>query len=242
MLKSLLFVLISLVSGAISGVVLAGMNLIVVEPFIDKAIGLETSKAVAAGENVDMSEQNSYRVWQKSGSFIAGSILGMAFGSLLGIVYVFGRSYLPFSGDIKRAVFLSLVICLALFVIPFLKYPGNPPAVGNPDTIYVRESLYLGFLAVSAVSALGLGVLFYRFRGVRHIRVIIPLVYAVIMSSAFALFPPNPDKITIPMDLVSSFRIASGLTMVGFWTVLGVVFGLLWHRFRPHDLSRKTAI
>jgi predicted cobalt transporter CbtA len=41
---------------------------------------------------------------------------------------------------------------------------------------------------------------------------------------------------------VSSFRIASGLTMVGFWTVLGVVFGLLWHRFRPHDLSRKTAI
>jgi predicted cobalt transporter CbtA len=68
------------------------------------------------------------------------------------------------------------------------------------------------------------------------------LVYAVIMSSAFALFPPNPDKITIPMDLVSSFRIASGLTMVGFWTVLGVVFGLLWYRFRPHDLSRKTAI
>ena len=166
MMKSLLFVLISLVSGAISGVVLAGMNLIVVEPFIDKAIGLETSKAVAAGESVDTNEQNSYRVWQKSGSFIAGSVLGMAFGSLLGIVYVFGRGYLPFSGDIKRAVFLSLVICLALFVIPFLKYPGNPPAVGNPDTIYLRESLYLGFLAVSAVSALGLGVLFYRFRGV----------------------------------------------------------------------------
>ena len=158
---------------------------------------------------------------------------------LLGIVYVFGRSYLPFSGDIKRAVFLSLIICLALFVIPFLKYPGNPPAVGNPDTIYLRESLYLGFLAVSAVSALGLGVLFYRFRGVRHIRIIIPLVYAVIMSSAFALFPSNPDKITIPMDLVSSFRIASGLTMVGFWVVLGVVFGLLWYRFRPHEASEK---
>ena len=129
-----------------------------------------------------------------------------------------------------------------MFVIPFLKYPGNPPAVGNPDTIYLRESLYLGFLAVSAVYALGLGVLFYRFRGVRHIRIIIPLVYAVIMSSAFALFPPNPDKITIPMDLVSSFRIASGLTMVGFWVVLGVAFGLLWQRFRPHEISRKTAV
>jgi len=241
-MKSLLFVFISIVSGAIAGLILAGMNLVVVEPFIDKAVSLETSKAVAAGEKVDISEQNSYRIWQKSGSFIAGSILGMAFGSLLGIVYAFIRSYLPFSGDIKRAVFLSLVICLVLFVVPSLKYPGNPPAVGNPDTIYVRESLYLGFLAVSAVSALGLGILFYRFRDVRHIRIVIPLVYAVIMSSAFVLFPPNPDKVSIPMDLVGSFRIASGLTMVGFWAVLGVIFGSLWNRFRPHQLSRQTEI
>ena len=240
-MKSLLFVFISLVSGAISGLVLAGMNLVVVEPFIDKAIGLETSKAVAAGENMDINEQNSYRLWQKSGSFIAGSLLGMSFGSLLGIVYAFSRRYLPFSGDIKRAVFLSLVICLVLFVIPFLKYPGNPPAVGNPDTIYLRESMYIGFLAVSAVSALSLGILFYKFRDARHILIIIPLVYAVIISSAFALFPSNPDKISIPMDLVSSFRIASGLTMVGFWVVLGVVFGVFWHRFKPHELSRQTA-
>lgn len=241
-MKSLIFVIVSLVSGAISGLIFSGMNLVVVEPFIDKAIGLETSKAVAAGENVDINEQDSYRTWQKSGSFIAGSILGMAFGSLLGIVYAFIRRHLPFSGDIKRAVFLSLVICLVLFVIPSLKYPGNPPAVGNPDTIYLRESLYLGFLAVSAVSALGLGILFYRFRDVQHILIIIPLVYAVIMSSAFVLFPPNPDKISIPMDLVSSFRIASGLTMVGFWAVLGVIFGLLWYRLKPHELSTKTAI
>ena len=75
-MKSLIFVIVSLVSGVISGLIFAGMNFVVVEPFIDKAIGLETSKAVAAGENVDINEQNSYRIWQKSGSFIAGSILG----------------------------------------------------------------------------------------------------------------------------------------------------------------------
>jgi predicted cobalt transporter CbtA len=44
------------------------------------------------------------------------------------------------------------------------------------------------------------------------------------------------------MDLVDSFRIASGLTMVGFWAVLGVIFGSLWNRFRPHQLSRRTEI
>ena len=65
-MKSITFIFISLVSGAISGLILAGMNLIVVEPFIDKAIGFETAKHVAAGEHIDMNEQNSYRFWQKS--------------------------------------------------------------------------------------------------------------------------------------------------------------------------------
>ncbi len=242
LMKSLTFVLTSIVSGAIAGVILAAMNLVVVEPFIDKAIGIETANVIASGETVDMDGQDSFRVWQKAGSVIAGSILGMAFGSLLGIVYAFSRKALPFSGDRKRAVFLSLVMCLVLFVVPFLKYPGNPPAVGDPETIWIRESLFLGFLGISAISALCLGILFHRLRQISHIPLIIPVVYAVIMSSAFVLFPPNPDEISIPMDLVNSFRIASGLTMVGFWIVLGTIFGTLWSKYRPHDSSKITAI
>ncbi len=126
----------------------------VVEPFVDKAIGLETAKAIDLGENVSTDEQNLYRIWQKPGSFVGGSVLGMAFGTLLGIVYMFCRKAIPFSSDRKRAVFLSLAMCLVLFVVPFVKYPGNPPAVGNPDTIWLRESMYIGFLSVSALSAL----------------------------------------------------------------------------------------
>ena len=57
-MKSLTFILISIISGAISGVILSGMNLIIVEPFIDKAIGFETAKIITSGENVDMNEQN----------------------------------------------------------------------------------------------------------------------------------------------------------------------------------------
>ena len=241
-MKSLTFVLISIVSGAIAGVILAGMNMIVVEPLIDKAIGIETANAIASGENLDMNEQGSFRVWQKAGSVVAGSILGMAFGSLLGIVYAFSHKTLPFSGDRKRAVFLSVVMCLVLFVVPFIKYPGNPPAVGDPETIWIRESLYLGFLVVSAISALCLGILFHRLRQISRISIVMPLIYAAIMSSAFVLFPPNPDKISIPMDLVNSFRIASGLTMVGFWIMLGAIFGLLWSKYGPNESSKITAI
>ena len=239
-MKSITFIFISLFSGAISGLILAGMNLIVVEPFIDKAIGFETARHVAAGEHIDTNEQNSYRFWQKSTSLIAGSILGMAYGSLLGIVYAFINKALPFSKDIKKTVFLSLVIYAVVFLIPFLKYPGNPPAVGNPDTIYIRESLYLGFLAISTISTLGLGILFYKFKSVKHISIIIPIIYAAIISSAFFIFPPNPDKISIPMDLVYSFRIASALTQLGFWIILGIIFGLLWSKFKPHEPSKIT--
>ena len=110
-MKSIIFIFITLFSGAISGIILAGMNLIVVEPFIDKAIGFETAKHVTAGEHIDINEQNSYKSWQKSGSLVAGSTLGMAYGSHVGIVFVFSRKFLPFFSDIKKAVFLSLVMC-----------------------------------------------------------------------------------------------------------------------------------
>jgi len=240
-MKSFTFIIISLGSGALAGLILAAMNMVVVEPLIDKAIDMETAKAVTLGENTNTGEQNSYRIWQKSGSFVAGSILGMAFGSLLGIVYMFSRKAMPFSSDRKNAVFLSLVMCLVLFVIPFLKYPGNPPAVGNPDTIWLRESLYIGFLLISALSALFLGMLCYKFRYIPKVSVLIPIAYVAIISAAFVLFPSNPDKVSIPLDLVNSFRIMSGLTMVIFWLSLGIIFGVLWYRFKPHDSSKITA-
>jgi predicted cobalt transporter CbtA len=241
-MKPLTFILISLGSGALAGLILAGLNLFVVEPYIDTAIGLETSKAIDSGENVFTNEQNLYRIWQKWTSFVAGSILGMAFGSLLGIVYMFSHKAIPFSSDRKKAVFLSLVMCLVLFVVPFIKYPGNPPAVGNSDTIWLRESLYLGILAISTLSALLLGILSYRLKYVPKISAIMPLFYVGIISVAFVLLPSNPDEISISMDLVNSFRIMSGLTMIGFWLSLGVIFGMLWHKFKPNESSKITAM
>ena len=242
-MKSLTFILISMGSGALAGLILAGMNMFVVEPYVDKAIGMETAKAIDLGKNVPTDdEQNSYRILQKSGSFVGGSILGMAFGSLLGIVYMFCRKAIPFSSDIKRAVFLSLAMCLVIFVVPFIKYPGNPPAVGNPDTIWLRESLYIGFLSVSSLSALFLGIMSYKLRHIQKALIVMPLFYVVIVSIAFVLFPPNPDKISIPMDLVNSFRVMSGFIMVCVWVALGVVFGVLWHKYKPHESSKITAM
>ena len=70
--------------------------------------------------------------------------------------------------------------------------------------------------------------------------VVIPLIYAAIMVGAFLILPPNPDEISAPMDLVQGFRIASVFTMSISWGILGIIFGVLWDRLKPHEIAQVT--
>jgi predicted cobalt transporter CbtA len=125
-----------------------------------------------------------------------------------------------------------------LFLMPALKYPANPPAVGDPDTIVYRQGLYLAFLTISGFSALGLAFLYRKAGATRAKKAIIPTVYAAIMAGAYFAMPSNPDAISAPMDLVISFRIASAFTMSVFWGLLGIILGAFWDRLRPHETAR----
>src|SRR4249920_2082170 len=148
-MKTLLFIIISLISGIMAGEILACINLFIVEPTTDKAIGYELQKDMAKGEKVDFGEVNSYRIWQKSGTFAAAAFIGMAYGGLLGIAYLFVRKYLPFTDDKKKAILLAGLMYLAIYLVPFSKYPPNPPAVGNPNTIGLRDHLYTTYQIAS---------------------------------------------------------------------------------------------
>jgi len=55
-LKGLTFVAITLSSGVIAGIILSFLNLGILEPYIDRAIGLEIAKQVSSGKKVNMSE------------------------------------------------------------------------------------------------------------------------------------------------------------------------------------------
>jgi predicted cobalt transporter CbtA len=125
-----------------------------------------------------------------------------------------------------------------LFIVPALKYPANPPAVGDPETIYYRQALYVAFLSISGFSALGLAMLFKKMGAFKARAAVVSAIYAAIMTVAFLAMPPNPDEVTAPMDLVTNFRIASALTMSAFWGILGIVLGAFWDRLRPHETSR----
>jgi predicted cobalt transporter CbtA len=247
-LKALIFIIITLVSGAIAGTILGLINQIIVEPYIDKAVNIEVQNSIKeeGAESIDPNELVIYRAWQKSGEIVAGTILGISIAALFGIVFAYSRSsvlLLPCSdNNKKKALVLAGVMWFVLFLVPALKYPANPPAVGDPETIYYRQSLYVAFLVISGFSALALSFLYIKKIGGRPAlskRIAIPSLYAAIMIGAFLILPSNPDKITTaPMDLVLGFRIASGFTMSVFWASLALIFGSFWDRLKPHETTR----
>jgi predicted cobalt transporter CbtA len=236
-LKALTLVGITLSSGVIAGIILAFLNLGIVEPTIDKAIALEVQKQVSSGENVNMSELIDYRYWQKAGAFAGGAIYGAGLASLFGVVFVFARSRLPGKNNKQKAILLAGIMWLVLFLMVALKYPANPPAVGDPETIYYRETLYVGYILISGLAALGMAVIWIRTR-MNSKKIIIPLMYAAIMVTAYVVMPSNPDKIEISMDLIQTFRILTAITIGVFWGTLGIIFGSLWDKF----LSREQTL
>jgi Probable cobalt transporter subunit (CbtA) len=93
---------------------------------------------LGAGKIVDTTQQSQYRIWQKEGE-IAATIMGISLASLFGVVFAYSRNALPGSNNKRKALTLTGLMFFVLFLIPSLKYPANPPAVGNPATIYYRE-------------------------------------------------------------------------------------------------------
>jgi predicted cobalt transporter CbtA len=236
-MKAITFIAITLLAGAIAGTILGTINQVAVEPYIEHAIELEMQNTTQSGQVINPAEFAAYRLWQKGGEIIAGTILGLSIGSLYGIVFVYTRSSIS-GNNKKKALIVASIMWFVLFLMPALKYPPNPPAVGDPETIYYRQSLYVAFLAISGFSALGLAFLYRKMASSNTKKAIIPLAYAAIMAGAYLAMPANPDPINAPIDLVIGFRITSAITISMFWALLGVIFGTIWDKLNPDETAR----
>lgn len=242
-MRTLPFLVVTIISGAIAGTILGIVNLAVVEPFIDKAIELETQNDIEAGENVNTDEIAGYRIWQKSGEIVGGTIYGISLSSLFGIVFAYSRNSLPTNNYKVKALFLASIMCFVLFIVPALKYPANPPAVGDPETIYYRQGFFVAFLGISGLSALGVtAILFKNKNQITSKKVALACtIYGAIMIVSYLVMPSNPDKISVSMNLIETFRFVSSLTIVMFWGILGAIFGTLWNKLEPHKFEKITA-
>ena len=225
-MKTGLFIIVVLISGCFAGLIHGGINLAIVEPYLDQAIGIENQTLFATGEEEDTTtfwvEYNSYRVWQKGGQVLAGAILGTSIAALVGIVFLFVRNVLPEGNNVKKTLVLSGLMWFTIFVIPFLKYPANPPTVGEAETVVMRGLLFLSFIAISGFGAVS----FYQvYKKLQNKKIIAFAGYAVFISVTFFLMPENPDEITAPIELVEGFRGASFVAVTIYWLTLGLILG-----------------
>ena len=232
-MKTIVFISIVLISGGLAGLVHGTINFAIVEPYLDQAIGLENESLFASGEADDTlefwAEYESYRIWQKSGQVLAGVILGLAMGSLFGIVFALSRNSLPGKNIVTKAVFLSGLMWFTLYLIPFLKYPANPPTVGEADTVVLRMILYVSFIIISGIGV----IVFYKLltKLNKNKKYFALIGYAGLMVIAFTVMPDNPDEITAPMNLVNEFRFVSVFGVSSFWGSVGIILGLFWNKF-----------
>ena len=232
-MKSTLFIVIVIISGALAGAIHGTVNFAIVEPYLDQAIGIENQNLFASGEEDDnpqfWAEHEEYRVWQKSGQVLAGMILGIAMGSLFGIVYALSRNSLPGKNDVSKAVILAGIMWITIYLIPFLKYPANPPTVGDAETVALRAILYISFILISGFGALAFYKLSQKLQSNKKYLGL--LGYAIFIIIVFFVMPENPDEITAPMNLVNEFRFMSVLGVTSFWISIGLILGLFWKKF-----------
>ena len=237
-MKTGIFILIVLLSGCFAGTIYGTLNLIIVEPYLDDAINIENQNLFSSGEEIDgpqfWVEYYEYRSWQKGGQVLAGAILGISIGSLFGIVYALSKKSLTSRNNIGKTLILAGLMWFTLFVIPFLKYPANPPTVGDGETVVLRGILYLTLIAISGFLAIGFYQIFKRLKAKNRI---LPIIgYDVLISIVFFVMPENPDEISTSMELVNGFRVVAFLTGTVFWFTLALFLGVFWQKTNP-DLS-----
>lgn len=61
-MKAKTFIAITILAGAIASMILATINIVVIEPYIDRAIEIENQNAAAAGEMINPIEFLNYRL------------------------------------------------------------------------------------------------------------------------------------------------------------------------------------
>lgn len=236
--------------GVLAGLLAFGFARIFGEPQVDRAIALEGTlghshdhgdhdhaAAPAGGE----AEELVSRETQAGLGLLTGAVVyGAAIGGLFALAFAFTYGRVGRLDARATAALLALGAFIALVMVPGLKYPANPPAVGNPDTIGERTTLFFIMLAISVaalVLAVNLALGLARRHGGWTAGLIAGAVYIAIIAVAQVALPVvNDVPEGFPADLLWQFRIASLGMHAVLWATIGLAFGALAER----SFARRT--
>ena len=227
-----------LAAGLLAGLLAGVFAFFVGEPLLDRAIAFEEASADTHGGARHGSHHGEEEVFsrptQKVGLFFATGLFGTTVGGVFGLVFAFFRGRLAARGDLNRSLYLTAALFAGAFAIPFLKYPANPPSVGDPSTIGARTAAYFTLVALSLLAVLAAWLAARRLRGLGvetlKRRAIVGAGLLLVVSVLFSTLPPAAPTEGFPSGLLWGFRLSSFGTQLVFWAGLGALFGLLCER------------
>jgi predicted cobalt transporter CbtA len=159
---------------------------------------------------------------------------GAAFGGLFALVFAFAYGRIGPASPRAVAAILAAVGFVVVVIVPQLKYPANPPAVGQADTIGFRTGMFWLMLAVSVGAAILATLIQQALKatvGAWNAAIIAGAGFVVIVGAAMLLLPTiNEVGADFPAALLWQFRIASLGTQAVLWATIGLLFGALTER------------
>ena len=212
-------------AGAAGGIAAALFQWIVTEDQIRVALEIE------AANSTDQAEEMFTRTTQVIGGMLAAGLYGLFLGVIFGFACAVLWRALPGGTAFARSIRLATVAFVAWALVPQLKYPANPPAVGDPDTVGQRTASYLGLMAASLILAYmawsAWKMLSERgYDGAKRFSIVAG-GYLAGITLFYVIFPANPDPVDVPANLIWHFRIDSLAGNALLWIVMGTVFGFL---------------
>jgi len=230
--------------GIVAGLLSFGFLKVYGEPQVDRAIAFETEMdeakaADAKAHGMAMPEEQPELVSRPMqagiGLFTGVIVYCAAFGGLFGLAFAFAYGRTPSARSPQAlSALLAAAGFIAIYLVPNLKYPANPPSVGDPETIGMRTALYFIMIAISIAAMIASGSLkrlFVSRLGDWNATLVVAAFYIAVVVIAGLLLPTVnevPDQ--FPAVVLWKFRIASLGAQFIMWATLGLLFGALTQR------------
>ena len=249
-----------LLAGAVAAVLAFLFARLCAESVIDRAIAFEdgrTDAENAHGVHEHGAELFTRGVQANAGLGFGVVIFGVAMGALFAVLFCIVAARTKDIGPQVLSVLLAAGAFGAVYLVPFVKYPPNPPAVGQADTIGARTGWYLAKLGASVALAIA-GVWLARRLAARlgawNGWLLAAGAYLVASIVVMVLLPtvdetPEPLRDAsgaiiypgFPADDLYEFRLVSLGTQLLLWTTIAVVFGALAGRLLGERAESRPA-
>lgn len=220
-----------MLAGLVAGALAFAVAYFLGESQVDAAIAIEEAHSHDHGGG----EELVSRPMQATGGLATALLVfGVAAGGIAALVFCYALGRIGDFGPRATAALIAGAALLTVYVVPFLKYPANPPAVGNPDTIGQRTALFFLMVALSVLLAVAAVIVGKRLApGLGNWNATIAAVagFLLVIGLAYA-FLPSFDEVgkDFPASLLWKFRLSTLAVQTAFWSGFGLIFGYLTER------------